>query len=56
MHFRSLYPAFKDARTIPATPCGLTGFPSDHHNLDRGGRSDYYASTLMQELFWEIWG
>jgi hypothetical protein len=52
MHFHSLYPAVKDARTGPnRTLSGQFAFPSDCHNLDRGGRSDYPVFTCLQPEF-----
>jgi hypothetical protein len=51
LHSYSLYPAFKDARMIANHPFGPARIPSDHHNLDRGGKSGYYIYTTMRGKF-----
>jgi hypothetical protein len=51
LHSHSLYPAFKDARTILAIPLRVSRFPSDHRNLDRGRKLEYHAHPGSQVFF-----
>ena len=52
-HFHSLYPAFKDARTIAAPLAGQSAFLSVCHNLDRGEFLDYPTLASLQAFFFE---